>query len=216
MSQEWCQYNNSGTFSDRVHSVEAGVVAGIHLVVFARFPSEYGEGCHGDASSSVPSLYVFFRIIHPLHGTSQGQFAPERYVRPRTAQTKYRKFEKNIPRKRTARLQSQFLHSWAIYIFLWSIFLFYCRKIGGLNVGIYTIDRSQTHECDNADWGRAIPFLGIYKFKFLCSAPMNRRWTAAWRMMRHYDGSSVPAMTLCSVSAAPWPHCAPFRLSRRE
>jgi hypothetical protein len=30
-------------------------------------------------------------------------------------------------------------------------------------------DRSKTHECGNWDKGRAIPFLGIYKFKFLCS-----------------------------------------------
>jgi hypothetical protein len=32
-----------------------------------------------------------------------------------------------------------------------------------------TLDRSQTHECGNWDWGRAVPFLGIHKSKFLCS-----------------------------------------------
>jgi len=32
------------------------------------------------------------------------------------------------------------------------------------------IDRSQTQECGNWDWGRAIPFLGIHKSKFHCSA----------------------------------------------
>ncbi len=125
----------------------------------------------------------FFLFMRPLYGTSHEDDVPlnEMSDRPRTAQTKYRKFETNIPRKRTARLQSQFLHSlflWANYILLWSIFLFCCRNVGGLNVGIYTLDRSQTHECDNSDWGRAITFLGIYKFKFLCSAPMNRRCTA--------------------------------------
>ena len=31
------------------------------------------------------------------------------------------------------------------------------------------INRSQTHECGNWDWGRAIPFLGIPKWDFLCS-----------------------------------------------
>jgi hypothetical protein len=29
------------------------------------------------------------------------------------------------------------------------------------------IDRSQTHECGNWDWGRAVSFLGIHKVKFL-------------------------------------------------
>ncbi len=62
-----------------------------------------------------------------------------------------------IPRKGTARLQSQFLHSCFcerfLYI-LWSVSLFFCRKRGGPNVGIYT-DRLHTHECGNWDWGRA-------------------------------------------------------------
>ncbi len=60
---------------------------------------------------------------------------------PYTAKTQYRKFETNIPRKGTARPQSHpiptFMILWAIYIFLWSVCLFCCRKIGGPNVGIY-------------------------------------------------------------------------------
>jgi hypothetical protein len=32
------------------------------------------------------------------------------------------------------------------------------------------INRSQTHECGNWDWGPAIPFLGIHKWDFRCSA----------------------------------------------
>ncbi len=31
------------------------------------------------------------------------------------------------------------------------------------------INRSQTHECGIWDWGRAVPFLGIHKWDFLCS-----------------------------------------------
>jgi hypothetical protein len=31
------------------------------------------------------------------------------------------------------------------------------------------INRSETHECGNWDWGRAIPFLGIHKWDFRCS-----------------------------------------------
>ncbi len=32
------------------------------------------------------------------------------------------------------------------------------------------INRSQTHECGNWDWGRAIPILGVNKWDFRCSA----------------------------------------------
>ncbi len=31
------------------------------------------------------------------------------------------------------------------------------------------INRSETHECGNQDWGRAVSFQGIYKSDFLCS-----------------------------------------------
>jgi len=65
---------------------------------------------------------------------------------------------------------------WAIYIFLWSVTLFFCRKIGGPNMGTYSIDLSQTHEFGNWDWRRAIPFLGILKSKFLCSVPFRSLW----------------------------------------
>jgi hypothetical protein len=54
---------------------------------------------------------------------------------------------------------------WAIYIFLWLVYLFWCRKISGPNVGI-CVDLSQTQECGNRDWGRAIPFVRLHKFKF--------------------------------------------------
>ncbi len=52
------------------------MVAGIHFVVFASFPSENGEGCHDDAFLYVPSLYVFWGIIRPLYGTSHEDDVP--------------------------------------------------------------------------------------------------------------------------------------------
>ncbi len=77
-----------------------------------------------------------------------------------------------FPRKGTARLQSQFLHScflWAIYIFLWSVCLFCWRKIGGWpNVGLY-VDCSQTHEMWKFGLRPRDSFSGIHKFKFLCN-----------------------------------------------
>jgi hypothetical protein len=36
--------------------------------------------------------------------------------------------------------------------------------------GYIYINRSQIHECGNWDWVRAIPFLGIHKWDFRCSA----------------------------------------------
>ncbi len=32
------------------------------------------------------------------------------------------------------------------------------------------MNRSQTNECGNWDWGRVIPFLGLHKWDFRCSA----------------------------------------------
>ncbi len=60
-----------------------------------------------------------------------------------------------------------------IYIFLWSVCLFCCRKIGGPIVEILYINRSQKHECGNWDWGCAVSFLGANKSDFLCSADAN-------------------------------------------
>ncbi len=34
------------------------------------------------------------------------------------------------------------------------------------------INRSQTHECRSADWGRAVSFLGTHKLNFRYSAPL--------------------------------------------
>jgi hypothetical protein len=43
--------------------------------------------------------------------------------------------------------------------------------------GNIRIDRSQTHDCGNLDWGHKISFLGIHKSKFLCSAGKNKHET---------------------------------------
>ncbi len=54
---------------------------------------------------------------------------------------------------------------WGIYKLPWSVCLFCCRKIHGSILGIY----KTTHEWGNWDWGRAILFLGLHKWDFLCS-----------------------------------------------
>jgi hypothetical protein len=54
------------------------------------------------------------------------------------------------------------------YIFSWSICLFCCRIY--VDPSWEYISRSQTHECGNWDWGRAIPRKGMHKWDFRCSA----------------------------------------------
>ncbi len=78
--------------------------------------------------------------------------------------TLQRKSHLCVPRKGLARPQSQFPHSCVCerFIFPGLIHIFSCRRICKLIVGIYCINHSQTHECGNWDWGRTIPFLGIF------------------------------------------------------
>ncbi len=62
---------------------------------------------------------------------------------------------------------STFMCLRAIYIFPRSVCLFCWRKYVDRSWG-YT-NRSQTHECWNWGWGRAIPRKGIHKWDFRCS-----------------------------------------------
>jgi hypothetical protein len=62
-----------------------------------------------------------------------------------------------------------FMFWWGIYIFPWSVYRPILLQDNMWPERGNTLDRSQTHECGNWDWGRAIPFLGIHKSKFLCS-----------------------------------------------
>ncbi len=70
---------------------------------------------------------------------------------------------------------STFTCLWAIYIFPRSVGLFCCRKIWDWSWEF--INRSQTHECGNWDWGRAIPFLGTHKWGFRCRADQRIKYS---------------------------------------
>ncbi len=79
------------------------------------------------------------------------------------------KFETNIPRKGIARPQSQFPPSNESVSDLYMYYhrrspFFCCRKY--VNRSWEYINRSQTHEGGNWDWGRAILFLGIFVSNF--------------------------------------------------
>ncbi len=81
----------------------------------------------------------------------------------RTAKTQYRKFETNIPGKGTARLPvpiSTISDDWSAY-----------SAAGKYEDRSWKyINRSKTHDCENWDRGRAIPFLGIHKWDYRCRA----------------------------------------------
>ncbi len=87
-----------------------------------------------------------------------------------TAKTQYQKFETNIPKKGIVRPPSQSPHSCVsqrfIYSHDWSA---YSATGKYVDQSWKYINRSQTHECGNWDWGRAVSFLGIYKWDFRCS-----------------------------------------------
>ncbi len=63
---------------------------------------------------------------------------------------------------------STFMCLWKMYLFLQSVCLFCWRKY--VDQSWDYIDRSQTHECEIWDWGRAIPRKGIHKKDFPSSA----------------------------------------------
>ncbi len=65
---------------------------------------------------------------------------------------------------------STFMCLWLIYIFPRSVCLFCWRTY--VDRSWDYINRSQTHECGNWGWGRAIPRKGIHQWDFLCSAGM--------------------------------------------
>ncbi len=75
-----------------------------------------------------------------------------------TAMTQFRN---KYSQKRNCEASSQFPHSCVCER---SVCLFFCRK--HVDQSREYINRSQTHECGNWDWGRSIPFLGIHKWDF--------------------------------------------------
>jgi hypothetical protein len=88
---------------------------------------------------------------------------------------KITKFRNKYSQKRNIEVSvpiSTFMRLWVIYIFPWSVCLFCWRKY--VDRSWDYINRSQTHECRNWGWGRAIPRKGIHKWDFRCSAGLSK------------------------------------------
>ncbi len=85
-----------------------------------------------------------------------------------------------------------FTFLWAIYIFLRSVCLFCCRKIGRPIVVILYINRSQKHECGNWEGEQAVSFLGVNKSDFLCSADVNI-FSDIWKVWSDFQPGREPA-----------------------
>ncbi len=114
-----------------------------------------------------------------------------------TSKTQFRKFETNVPRKGIVWPRpNSYIHV----------------SVSDLNIPLIGMpillqenrwaerenSRSQTHECGNCNWGRAMPFLGIHKFKLLCSVYKKQRGSP-WSSRGH--------------ECPTWRHEAPWRLS---
>ncbi len=122
-------------------------------------------GPHGEYPSE-----QLYRIYDPDRSRSIGFFMrTDNYT-----ETKF-PFKYSQKRNCTASVPiSTFMCLWAIFIFPGSARIFSCSRIGRQMVG--NINRSQTHECGNWDWGRAISFLGIFVSNFrYCVLPVYRR-----------------------------------------
>ncbi len=103
------------------------------------------------AADTVPPVYWCCAMqLHPLQ-------------RPNTENWKQK-----FPEKELRGLSPNFhIH---VSVCLWlSVCLFCYREICGRSWEY--MNRSQTHECGNRDWGRAILFLGIHKWEFSLQCP---------------------------------------------
>jgi hypothetical protein len=92
-------------------------------------------------------------------------------VDPPPPHTAIRKFKTNIPKKGITRPQSQFPHSCVCERFIYSHDRSAYPAAGNMWTETWEyINRSQTNECGNWGWGRAIPRKGIHIWDFRCSA----------------------------------------------
>ncbi len=97
---------------------------------------------------------------------------------------------------------STFMFLWANYIFSWTIWLFCCRKC--VDRSWEYRNRSQTHECENWDWGRAIPRKGIRKWHFRCRLAVGLH-CCVWGSLTKLSPRVMNRFLVFLVLPIPWP-----------
>ncbi len=125
-----------------------------HIILSHETVSTHNVFCY-KSSFSKKSTAIFYtlkreKILNTWHGVHTDFITHCKEPIPKI-ENKYsqeRNFAATVP-------ISTFVCLWAIYIFPPSICLFWCRKY--VDQSWEFINRSQTHECGNWDWGRAIP-----------------------------------------------------------
>ncbi len=139
-------------------------------------------------------------------------------IKAHTAKNQYWKFETNIPRKGIARPQSRFPHLCVCERLLYS----HHRSAYSATGNMWTIverswayiNRSQTHECGNWDWGRVIPRKRIHKWDFRCSAGLytvfivrcvSKKYHAVYLWL--YKCLSRPLLQSKHDADSAWPCC---------
>ncbi len=97
---------------------------------------------------------------------------------------------------------STFMCRWAIYLFPQSICLFCYRKY--VDWSWEYRNCSQTHECGNWDWGRAIPRRGIHIWDLRCSACFPKcRCQHCHLVNRNRSGSSLCSRLVINCKRSP-------------
>ncbi len=108
-----------------------------------------------------------FRCSEERMEEGKGYFVDQRKRQGTTLKRQNTEFLKQIFPERNIGVTvpiSTFMRLWAIYIFPRSVCLLSWRKY--VDRSWDYINCSQTHECWNWDWGRAIPRKGIHKWDF--------------------------------------------------